>query len=113
MASLKAKSIDLVVTFPPYNLGIHGKFADTADRNPISIGPKMGAQIRRLLRPNGSFFLNLGAAPQTRSSCELILRCVKVLRFAKTRFIGSIRCQTKMAGKFARVFPPITIPSAS
>ena len=33
MSLLEAASIDLVVTSPPYNLGIrYGKFADTADR---------------------------------------------------------------------------------
>ena len=65
MASLKAKSIDLVVTSPPYNLGIrYGKFADTADRKSyLDWSETWAAQIRRLLRPNGSFFLNLGAAP--------------------------------------------------
>ena len=65
MASLKAKSIDLVVTSPPYNLGIrYGRFADTADRKSyLDWSEKWAAQIRRLLRPNGSFFLTSGAAP--------------------------------------------------
>ncbi len=65
MAQLEAQSIDLVVTSPPYNLGIrYGKFADTADRaSYLDWCVKWATQIRRLLRPGGSFFLNLGAAP--------------------------------------------------
>jgi site-specific DNA-methyltransferase (adenine-specific) len=65
MAQLKAASINLVVTSPPYNLGIrYGKFADTADRaSYLDWCAQWAAQIHRLLRPDGSFFLNIGAAP--------------------------------------------------
>ena len=65
MAQLEAASIDLVVTSPPYNLGIrYGKFADTADRaSYLDWCAEWAAQIQRLLRPNGSLFLNIGAVP--------------------------------------------------
>lgn len=65
MASLPAASVDLVVTSPPYNLNIkYGAYADQQDRHSYLewCGIWTG-QVRRLLRPNGSFFLNVGAAP--------------------------------------------------
>jgi site-specific DNA-methyltransferase (adenine-specific) len=65
MAELPAASIDLVVTSPPYNLGIrYSKFFDTADRTSYLRWCKTwAAEIARLLNPDGSFFLNVGAAP--------------------------------------------------
>jgi site-specific DNA-methyltransferase (adenine-specific) len=65
MARLPQASVDLVVTSPPYNLGIrYSKFSDTTDRTGYLRWCKTWAgEIARLLKPEGSFFLNVGAAP--------------------------------------------------
>jgi site-specific DNA-methyltransferase (adenine-specific) len=65
MKRLPAQSIDLVVTSPPYNLGIrYSKFSDRADRTAyLRWCKKWAAQIGRLLKRDGSFFLNVGASP--------------------------------------------------
>jgi site-specific DNA-methyltransferase (adenine-specific) len=65
MSRLKNESVDLVVTSPPYNLGIsYGKYSDCQGRQSyLRWCSKWAAQIRRLLRSNGSFFLNVGSAP--------------------------------------------------
>ncbi len=65
MSRLKSESVDLVVTSPPYNLGIrYGKYADREDRQSyLDWCGKWSAQIRRVLKSTGSFFLNAGAAP--------------------------------------------------
>jgi len=65
MSRLGDESVDLVVTSPPYNLGIrYGKFSDTQDRESyLSWCGEWAAQIRRILKPSGSFFLNIGSAP--------------------------------------------------
>jgi site-specific DNA-methyltransferase (adenine-specific) len=65
MSRLKSESVDLVVTSPPYNLGIrYGKYADGQDRQSyLDWCEKWAAQIRRILRSTGSFFLNIGSAP--------------------------------------------------
>lgn len=65
MSRLKTESIDLVVTSPPYNLGIgYGKYADRQDRaSYLNWCAKWTAQVRRILRSDGSFFLNIGSAP--------------------------------------------------
>jgi len=65
MSQLADESVDLVVTSPPYNLGIgYGKYSDRQDRQSyLRWCRKWAAQVRRILTLNGSFFLNIGAAP--------------------------------------------------
>ena len=65
MLRLRNESVDLVVTSPPYNLGIgYRQYADRQDRQSYLIWcAKWATQIRRILRSNGSFFLNVGSAP--------------------------------------------------
>jgi site-specific DNA-methyltransferase (adenine-specific) len=65
MSRLKSESVDLVVTSPPYNLGIgYTQYADRQDRQSyLHWCAKWAAQIQRILRSNGSFFLNIGSAP--------------------------------------------------
>ena len=65
MSRLADASVDLVVTSPPYNLGIsYGKYSDRQDRRSyLGWCGEWAEQIRRVLKPDGSFFLNIGAAP--------------------------------------------------
>ncbi|MBV9618170.1 MAG: site-specific DNA-methyltransferase [Verrucomicrobia bacterium] len=65
MARLPEASIDLVVTSPPYNLGVrYGKYSDRQDRQLyLRWCAEWAAQLRRVLKPRGSFFLNIGSAP--------------------------------------------------
>jgi site-specific DNA-methyltransferase (adenine-specific) len=65
MSRLADESVDLVVTSPPYNLGIsYGKYSDCQDRRSyLGWCGEWAEQIRRDLKSNGSFFLNIGAAP--------------------------------------------------
>lgn len=65
MAKNADATIDLVVTSPPYNLGIaYSHYSDRQDRHGyLDWCHQWATQIRRLLKPAGSLFLNLGAAP--------------------------------------------------
>jgi len=65
MSRLPNRSVDLVVTSPPYNLGVrYGKYSDQQDRRSyLRWCCKWTAQVRRVLKENGSFFLNIGSAP--------------------------------------------------
>ncbi len=65
MSRLADGSIDLVVTSPPYNLGIsYGQYSDRQDRRSyLDWCREWAGQIRRALKPDGSCFLNIGAAP--------------------------------------------------
>jgi len=53
------------VTSPPYNLGItYGQYSDRQDRRSyLGWCGEWAEQICRVLKSNGSFFLNIGAAP--------------------------------------------------
>ena len=65
MLRLPSRSVDLVVTSPPYNLGIsYGKYSDQQGRQSyLRWCRKWTEQVRRILKSNGSFFLNIGSAP--------------------------------------------------
>src|SRR5881398_1070752 len=65
MASVPDQHLDLVVTSPPYNLGVrYRKFYDRQDRRLyLNWCAEWAAQIRRILKPSGSLFLNIGSAP--------------------------------------------------
>ena len=84
MSKLKTDSIDLVVTSPPYNLGIaYGKYSDRGDRADYLrlVRANGRTELRRVLKPDGSFFLNLGAAPSNPMlPHELILRLRELFR---------------------------------
>jgi site-specific DNA-methyltransferase (adenine-specific) len=64
MRSLKSDSVDIVVTSPPYNLGIaYGSYDDNKSNGEyLSWCGEWASQIKRVLKPDGSFFLNLGDA---------------------------------------------------
>ena len=65
MSQLPNERVDLVVTSPPYNLGVrYRKYSDREDRQSyLRWCREWAAQVQRTLKPSGSFFLNIGAAP--------------------------------------------------
>ncbi len=65
MSRLPSGHIDLVVTSPPYNLGVdYKKYSDRQDRQSYLRWCRAWAgEVRRILKPDGSFFLNIGSAP--------------------------------------------------
>ena len=65
MRQLPSESVDVVVTSPPYNLGIdYGSYADDVPRNEyLRWTLEWCQEVKRLLKPEGSFFLNIGSSP--------------------------------------------------
>ena len=65
MREMPNASVDLVVTSPPYNIGIdYGEYDDTGGRDDFLVWcADWAREIHRVLAADGSFFLNLGAAP--------------------------------------------------
>ena len=65
MANLPDASVDLIVTSPPYNLGIHySSYSDRQGRDAyLDWCEQWATAARRVLKPDGSMFLNVGAAP--------------------------------------------------
>ena len=77
LAGLPDASVDVVVTSPPYNLGIaYGNYGDhRAEGEYLDWMVQVGAALRRVLRPDGSFFLNVaGSSTQPWLPFELIVR---------------------------------------
>ena len=62
---LPAASVDVIVTSPPYNLGIqYNRYQDTLSRTDyLEWTHAWVAAAARVLRPDGSLFLNVGAKP--------------------------------------------------
>jgi site-specific DNA-methyltransferase (adenine-specific) len=77
MATISSSTVDLVVTSPPYNLGIaYSRYSDKQDRGAyLDWSYGWATELRRVLKPDGSLFLNLGAAPSNPLlPHELVLR---------------------------------------
>jgi site-specific DNA-methyltransferase (adenine-specific) len=64
MKTLEAQSVDVVVTSPPYNLGKeYGAYKDDkSSQEYLEWCREWLGEIRRVLKQDGSFFLNLGNA---------------------------------------------------
>lgn len=62
---LGANSVDVVVTSPPYNIGVkYGEYDDSGSReNYLDWMHDVGEVIFRCLKNDGSFFLNIGSKP--------------------------------------------------
>ncbi len=77
LEGLEAGSIDVVVTSPPYNLGIaYSAYGDRrAEAEYLDWMVRVSAALQRVLRPDGSFFLNIaGSSTQPWLPFELIVR---------------------------------------
>jgi site-specific DNA-methyltransferase (adenine-specific) len=63
MAKMDADSTDIVITSPPYNIGInYHSYNDNQPRDQyLQWLGWIGAAVRRVLKPHGSFFLNIGS----------------------------------------------------
>jgi site-specific DNA-methyltransferase (adenine-specific) len=118
MQKLEDGSVDLVVTSPPYNLGIkYTKYDDNKSRDDYLKWSCMWAkEVKRVLKEKGSFFLNLGACP---SNPMIVHELVVALKSQDVGFvlqntfhwIKSITVQTK-DGKQLSVghFKPLQSP---
>jgi site-specific DNA-methyltransferase (adenine-specific) len=66
LAALDAGSVDVVVTSPPYNLGIdYAQYDDRQSRDEyLDWTARWMALVKRVLSPRGSFFLNIAGKPK-------------------------------------------------
>ncbi len=77
LPELDPASVDIVVTSPPYNLGIaYGRYSDTRQEDDyLTWMTEVAAALRRVMRPDASFFLNIAGSPtQPWLPFELIVR---------------------------------------
>ena len=64
--NVSEESVDVVVTSPPYNIGIgYGSYNDTLPRGKyLAWMEEVGVAVEHVLADNGSFFLNIGNKPK-------------------------------------------------
>ena len=62
MRGMKPESVDLVVTSPPYALHFKKEYGNIDQEGYIAWFLPFAAEIRRILKPTGSFVLNVGGA---------------------------------------------------
>ncbi|MBI3150132.1 MAG: site-specific DNA-methyltransferase [Betaproteobacteria bacterium] len=64
MRHLPPDSVDLVVTSPPYALHFKKEYGNANQQDYVAWLVPFAAEIKRIIRPSGSFVLNLGGAWQ-------------------------------------------------
>jgi site-specific DNA-methyltransferase (adenine-specific) len=110
MAKLRNEHVDLVVTSPPYNLGVsYGKYSDRQDRQSyLRWCGEWAAQIRRILKPSGSFFLNIGSAPSNPMlPHEIVFELRRLFVLQNTiHWIKSITIADRSHGHFKPISSP-------
>jgi len=100
MRQMPDESVDLVVTSPPYNLGIkYRNYCDSRNSDEyLNWSTQWAGEVRRVLKDTGSFFLNLGSCPSNPLiPHELIVRMKASLFVLQNTFhwIKSISIQTR------------------
>ena len=103
--AMQASSVDLVVTSPPYNLNLaYSLYDDSLDEaDYISWLIKICSSIKRVLKPSGSFFLNIaGSNSRPYLPFELLVRLRNNGFFLQNHitWIKSIGMETESRGHF-------------
>lgn len=105
MDAMPGCSVDLVVTSPPYNLNLaYGVYDDARDESEyIDWLCEVSASVRRVMKPSGSFFLNIaGSNSRPYVPFELLVR-LRRLGFCLQNHIAwikSIGTETESRGHF-------------
>ena len=100
MRDMRPNSVDIVVTSPPYNLGIkYSNYNDSRTRNEyLNWSREWAGEVKNVLKNSGSFFLNLGACPSNPLIPHELLGALKELGFVLQNtfhWIKSITVETK------------------
>ena len=112
---LSDSTVDLVVTSPPYNLGIaYSRYSDRQARGDyLAWCHEWAAELRRVLKNDGSIFLNLGASPSNPLlPHELVLQLRDILVLQNTiHWIKAISIEDEAGLTTSRGhFKPISSP---
>jgi site-specific DNA-methyltransferase (adenine-specific) len=111
--SLQEKSVDVVVTSPPYNIGVnYSSYQDELPRERyLQWTEEVGIAIKRVLRDDGSFFLNMGNKPTDQWiawDVANVLRKHFVLQNV-THWIKSIAINKSDVGKYPNIIGDVAV----
>jgi site-specific DNA-methyltransferase (adenine-specific) len=105
MRALPTQSVSVIVTSPPYNLGIgYSTYDDSLPRSEyLAWTSTWVAAAARVLAPDGSLFLNVGAKPKDPWGAMDVAQVARThLRLQNTiHWIKSIAIEKELAGKAA------------
>lgn len=76
LPSLEDQSVDVVITSPPYNIGIkYNSYKDSLPHGEyLSFLRQVFIEIHRVLKNDGSFFLNIGSKPSSAEAEHEVLQ---------------------------------------
>lgn len=114
MARLDAESVDVVVTSPPYNIGVqYGAYDDThlSRQEYLEWLATWAAQVARVLKPGGSLFLNLGSKPSDPwVPFEVVTRLRDILTLQNViHWIKSIAIEREFVGSAVDLAEDLTV----
>ena len=104
MEQLPSESVDVVVTSPPYNIGLaYRSYGDRrAEQDYLDWMLEVATGVRRLMRPDASFFLNItGSSAMPWLPFELIVRLRGLFRLQNhITWVKSISIGDETVGHF-------------
>jgi site-specific DNA-methyltransferase (adenine-specific) len=110
---LQDGEVDIVVTSPPYNIGVkYRKYDDTISRQQyLDWMEKVGVEIKRVLDNDGSFFLNIGHKPTDLwVSWEVAFRLRKHFTLQNVIiWVKSIAIQKKDVGNYPNIKSDVAV----
>ena len=111
--NIQDNSIDVVVTSPPYNIKInYSTYNDNIPRKKYLLWLKeVGKEIRRVLKNDGSFFLNIGNKPKDQWiawDVSFILREDFILQNV-IHWIKSIAINKQDVGKYPNILDDVAV----
>ena len=112
-AKLAPRSVDVVVTSPPYNLGVkYGKYDDTLPRQDYLYWLGEWAQVvREVLNDDGSLFLNIGSKPSDPSvPFDVLAEMQKHFRLQNViHWVKSIAIQKEDVGDYPGITSNVSV----
>ncbi|MEM1949428.1 MAG: site-specific DNA-methyltransferase [Nitrososphaerota archaeon] len=110
---LKAGEVDVIVTSPPYNIGVkYNRYDDTVPREKyLDWMEEVGIECKRVLKDDGSFFLNMGHKPRDPwVAWEVAFRMRKHFTLQNVIiWVKSIAIQKKDVGKYPNIVGDIAV----
>ncbi len=104
LSTLDAASVDVVVTSPPYNLGLDYTAYDDrlTEKDYLDWMTEVAAAVRRVMRPDASFFLNVGgSSSKPWLPFELLVRLRSLFALQNhITWVKSITTASETAGHF-------------
>lgn len=113
MKQLAPCSVDVVVTSPPYNIGVeYSAYQDTKTHDEyLAWCDEWAAAIARVLKPGGSFFLNLGDGEEPFFPFSVAMRIGQSFKLQNTiHWIKSVSIEKESGVQSYGHFKPINSP---